>query len=354
MDEFEFITDINLRSKFTSILTRPCDITISSVEFHSYVIALYSDSYIKFPNILEDIKCSEDTLEEFKNIIYLKKDKISGLSDEEVFDLYIIFDYLVIPDFDHLFLEVKSIKLTIHCLNKYGKNDITTVMLDNIQNIDEYKEEYKILFYYNPECFTDDIINDIVETYKESSDHMLIHGIAFVLFKRDSLNEKITAYKMFKNNYDNNKNIISLYQIALMHKDGIGCEKDEKKYVDIINHINSTYPIYPAIYQKAICMTRGDDFGENKEEGLKLFKLNWDEHRHIYSLYNYAIMVNNGVGCCSDTKKSLNILKFIFTKYKYTEAFDSYAKILENRTDQVCYKQLEEQRNKYTVRKFIK
>ena len=135
--------------------------------------------------------------------------------------------------------------------------------------------------------------------------HMLQHG------EGGGKNSE-EARKLYKLNWEENKHIDSLNNYAYMLQHGEGGEKDlvEARRLYKLNweeNKNSR-----SLHNYAYMIDKGEGGEKNLEEARRLFKLNWEENRHITSLYNYAYMLQEGEG----GEKNLEEAQLLFAIHK--------------------------------------
>ena len=277
------------------------DFTINNVEFHKFI--LNEQEYFKgFFNFNKDetemtLKNEDQQPFSYESIIYLKM----KLYHQKInFELQTIESAELLIDLekisDLLQLEIISVK-KLYTLTKNCKN----------------MEILKLLYLSIPGLTISEYFQENIDTLEfkfnmNNPIHMNIY--AYCLSNSKQCKDEKKAFELYKTNWEENKNLDSLYNYADCIMNGKGCERDEKKAFELHKMNWQINGNANSLQHYALFLFEGKG-GCKKDEkkGCRLFKLNWEDNDYLHSLYSYAHCLMYGEGCEKDEKEAIKLFK---------------------------------------------
>jgi TPR repeat protein len=290
------------------------DKSLESYEFHDFVLKTYSDYFRSFKIEKYSEKITEKILTEFKKIVY------------EQFDLLCLKEFNI----DELLCLYELIDITLgtekhkECLYYYIKHTKTAKALEFFAFIDAKEHSYNACVFlireskelFREEYFKNslellgrlvakDVVNyDMIVKTNINQDNLGLLGC--ILRKKKIFKE---ARKLFKKNWEENKNSPSLNNLAIMIYKGEGGYQNKEEARELYKKNWEENKNSPSLYNLANMIRRGKGGYENKEEARELFKKNWEENKNSFSLYNLASMIYGGEGGYQNKEEARELFK---------------------------------------------
>ena len=285
-------------------------VKINNVEFNKYFLndQDYFKGFFNFNKDETEITLLNESEEPFSyySIVYLKK-KLYCQKIE--FKLETVEDVKLIIE-----LEKLGDLLQICIIKKYQIQK----MVNLIENLEILKIIYTNILGLLVSNYTERYINTF-EFDMKNDKH--INLFAFSLKYKDPFQ----SFKIYKLNWEVNKNMDSLFQYAYCLLNGQGCKKNEKKAFELFKMNWEENKCSHSLYNYALCLMHGECCKRDDREACRIYKMNWEENNNTNSLNGYANCVMYGFGCEKDEKKACELYKINWEENKNIDSLYNYA-----------------------------
>jgi len=281
------------------------DTEINGVEFHKLILGTceYFERMIHFNSkeiLTFPVIISYETTILFKKFLYeqeLQKDLV--ITPVLIIETFILSDAIQID----LFRKLKP-------------------FFQNFLNSDSCSNQDKNIILQNTTSFG--ILTNITIDEKELDETNPIH-LNLKAFFHDRNGNKKEAFRLYKLNWEENKNIDSCNNLAHCYYTGNGCNKDQKEAFRLFKLNWEENKNIDSCYNLAYCYYTGNGCNKDQKEAFRLFKLNWEENKHSESCHNLAICYYNGEGCNKDQKEAFRLFKLNWEENKNSRSCNTLA-----------------------------